>query len=160
MELTDILEVGYNDFIPEPLGVGPEYERSIDAPGDTVVVKQPSAIQQPQQLRTPEATPEPTQFPDAADVPDASTSQPSPISGPLYPSRDGLTERPQPPDDLTVDPGNDSSNDSLSTEASASYDIPQSAESSSALTYPKKPTQPVTADLLQEYIQTGKRIRK
>ena len=164
IELTDIPEVGYDDFIPEPLGVGAEYERSIDAPGDTVVVKDTSEIQQPQQLRTPEltpeSTPEPTQFPVATNVPDVLTSQPSLVSGLDQPSQDSLTERTHTPDDLTVDSTNSLSNDTLSTEASASRNTTQSTGLSSVFTYPKKLTQLVSTDLLQEHIQIGKRIRK
>ena len=45
IKLTNIPEVGYNDFIPEPLGVEAEYERSIDTPGDTIIIKDTSKIQ-------------------------------------------------------------------------------------------------------------------
>ena len=45
IELIDILEVGYDDFILKPLGVGIKYERSIDAPGNTIIIKNTFEIQ-------------------------------------------------------------------------------------------------------------------
>jgi len=100
------------------------------------------------------------QFLVATNVPDVSTLQPSLVSGLNRPSQDSLTEYTLTPDDFTIDPSNGPSNDSFTTETSAPRDITQSAASSAALTYPKKPTHLVSADLLQEHIQTGKRVRK
>ena len=60
------VDLDYDLSVTIPQGVGPENERSIDKPGDTVVVDQ--GTDQNTQLRTPEATPEPSSEPEVDQI--------------------------------------------------------------------------------------------